>query len=330
MNNSSSTSTDIYARFGSNSYIVYESKFLDLDVKFADVNGTNLFHVKSFVESYNKVNDKPIIEFFRFLEYDKTPDYLQTVYEIDHLVLNEVKSKAGKKNKKNNDTPVCTDPTEPSGSNPDGLLDSNNRWNIPNVIVYCYSQLDNTKGYWVSGEVLSRYAQYGNIKFAVMVDHLIAAIATFNEQKMNEALKCLTLDKKKMQKRIEYFKTECNHMTNYMKPEIGKDYVAYVEWIANKNELYIGSMDKKKFLNIRAKKDEQGNPLRYFIYAKDNKFGIQLRDLYRDCLIDLFGDMIRVNNCHLTFIPKVNLNNIQWRVRNCMQRIRVAATVPEV
>ena len=324
MNNSSSssTSTDIYARFGSNSYIVYESKFLDLDVKFADVNGTNLFHVKSFVESYNKVNDKPIIEFFRFLEYDKTPDYLQTVYEIDHLVFNEVKSKAGKKNKKNNDTLVGSDPTD--------LFDSNNRWNIPNVIVYCYSQLDNTKGYWVSGEVLSRYAQYGNIKFAVMVDHLIAAIATFNEQKMNEALKCLTLDKEKMQKRIEYFKTECNHMTNYMKPEIGKDYVAYVEWIANKNELYIGSMEKKKFLNIRAKKDEQGNPLRYFIYAKDNKFGIQLRDLYRDCLIDLFGDMVRVNKCHLTFIPKVNLNNIQWRVRNCMQRIRVTATVPEV
>ena len=324
MNNSpsSSTSTDIYARFGSNSYIVYESKFLDLDVKFADVNGTNLFHVKSFVESYNKVNDKPIIEFFRFLEYDKTPDYLQTVYEIDHLVFNEVKSKAGKKNKKNNDTLVGSDPTD--------LFDSNNRWNIPNVIVYCYSQLDNTKGYWVSGEVLSRYAQYGNIKFAVMVDHLIAAIATFNEQKMNEALKCLTLDKEKMQNRIEYFKTECNHMTNYMKPEIGKDYVAYVEWIANKNELYIGSMEKKKFLNIRAKKDEQGNPLRYFIYAKDNKFGIQLRDLYRDCLIDLFGDMVRVNKCHLTFIPKVNLNNIQWRVRNCMQRIRVTATVPEV
>ena len=324
MNNSSSssTSTDIYARFGSNSYIVYESKFLDLDVKFADVNGTNLFHVKSFVESYNKVNDKPIIEFFRFLEYDKTPDYLQTVYEIDHLVLNEVKSKAGKKNKKNNDTSVGSDPTD--------LFDSNNRWNIPNVIVYCYSQLDNTKGYWVCGEILSRYAQYGNIKFAVMVDHLITAIATFNEQKMNEALKCLTLDKEKMQKRIEYFKTECNHMTNYMKPEIGKDYVAYVEWIANKNELYIGSMEKKKFLNIRAKKDERGNPLRYFIYAKDNKFGIQLRDLYRDCLIDLFGDMVRVNKCHLTFIPKVNLNNIQWRVRNCMQRIRVAATVPEV
>ena len=333
--NNSSTSTDIYARFGSNSYIVYESKFLDLDVKFADVNGTNLFHVKSFVESYNEMNDEPIVEFFRFLEYDKTPDYLQTIYEIDHLVLNEMASNTGKKNKKNNEAVNHSDAREyyndePSGSNPDGLLDSNNRWNIPHVIQYCYSNLDDTRGYWVCGEVLSRYAQYGNIRFAVMVDKLIAAIATFNEQKMNEALKCLTLDKEKMQKRIEYFKTECNHMTNYMKPEIGKDYVAYVEWIANKNELFVGSMDKKKFLNVRAKKDEQGNPQRYFIYAKDNKFGIQLRDLYRDCLIDLFGDLIRVNNCHLIFNTKVNLNNIQWRVRNCMKRIRAVATVPEV
>ena len=323
MNNSSSTSTDnassktkrgnseavSYARFGSNSYIVYESKFLDLDVKFADVNGTNLFHVKSFVESYNKVNDAPIIDFADFITYHN--DRYSTISEYLKYAAEFY-----------NDTLVGSDPTD--------LFDSNNRWNIPNVIVYCYSQLDNTKGYWVCGEILSRYAQRGNQRFAFMVDHLITAIATFNEQKMNEALKCLTLDKEKMQKRIEYFKTECNHMTNYMKPEIGKDYVAYVEWIANKNELYIGSMDKKKFLNIRAKKDEQGNPLRYFIYAKDNKFGIQLRDLYRDCLIDLFGDMVRVNKCHLTFIPKVNLNNIQWRVRNCMQRIRVAATVPEV
>ena len=308
-NSSSSTSTDIYARFGSNSYIVYESKFLDLDVKFADVNGTNLFHVKSFVESYNKVNDEHIIDFADFITYHN--DRYSTISEYLKYAAEFY-----------NDTSVGSDPTD--------LFDSNNRWNIPNVIVYCYSQLDNTKGYWVCGEILSRYAQRGNQRFAFMVDHLIAAIATFNEEKMNEALKCLTLDKEKMQKRIEYFKTECNHMTNYMKPEIGKDYVAYVEWIANKNELYIGSMEKKKFLNIRAKKDEQGNPLRYFIYAKDNKFGIQLRDLYRDCLIDLFGDMVRVNKCHLTFIPKVNLNNIQWRVRNCMQRIRVAATVPEV
>lgn len=305
----SSTSTDIYIRFGSNSYIVYESKFLDLDVKYANVNGINMFHVKSFVESYNKVNDEPIIDFADFITYHN--DRYSTITEYLKYAAEFY-----------NDMSV--------GLNPTDLLDKNDRWNIPNVIVYCYSQLNNTRGYWVCGEVLSRYAQRGNQRFAFMVDHLITAIATFNEEKMNEALKCLTLDNEKMQKRIEYFKTECRHVTNYMKPEIGKDYVAYVEWNANKNELFVGSMEKKKFLNVRSKKNEQGNPLRYFIYAKDNKFGIQLRDLYRDCLIDLFGDLIRVNNCHLIFNTKVNLNNIQWRIRNCMQRIRVTATVPNV
>ena len=307
----SSCATAICVTIGDNTYDVYESKFLDVNVKYFIMDGANMFHVKTFVDSYNETNDEPIIEFKKFLQYEGITDYLKEYYKFINHTTN-------------------IDNEAVNHSDARDIFDENGYWNIPKTIIHCYTIRDNTRGYWVSGEVLSRYAQRGNIKFAVMVDHLIAAIATFNEQKMNEALKCLTLDKEKMQKRIEYFKTECNHMTNYMKPEIGKDYVAYVEWIANKNELYIGSMDKKKFLNIRAKKDEQGNPLRYFIYAKDNKFGIQLRDLYRDCLIDLFGDMVRVNKCHLTFIPKVNLNNIQWRVRNCMQRIRVAATVPEV
>lgn len=309
----SSCATAICVTIGDNTYDVYESKFLDVNVKYFNMDGSNMFHVKSFVDSYNEMNDEPIIEFAEFIRTRETGS--RFIHEYIQALSSLRSSNASHGN------PPC-----------DGNTTNNdeNRWNIPNVIVYCYSQLNNNRGYWICEEILSRYAQYGNAMFAAKVDMLIAAIATFNEQKMNEALKCLTLDKEKMQKRIEYFKTECNHMTNYMKPEIGKDYVAYVEWIASKNELYIGSMDKKKFLNIRAKKDEQGNPLRYFIYAKDNKFGIQLRDLYRDCLIDLFGDMVRVNKCHLTFIPKVNLNNIQWRVRNCMQRIRVAATVPEV
>ena len=306
--NNSSTSTDVYARFGSNSYIVYDSKFLDLDVKFADVNGTNLFHVKSFVESYNKVNKEPIVEFKEFIVYrtdnnSAINEYLQYAAEFY------------------NDSRASTALD---------LLDSNNRWNIPNVIVYCYSQLDNTRGYWVCGEVLSRYAQRGNQRFAFMVDHLIASIATFNEQKMSEALQSLTLDNEKLIKRTETFKKECSQACCYMKPEVGKDYVAYVEWISSKNELFIGSMDKKKYMKERAKKNEQGKPSRYFIYAKDNKFGIQLRDLYRDCLIDVLGDNIRVNKCHLIFKNKVNINGIQWKVRNCMQRIRVEATTPEV
>lgn len=96
----SSTPTDICVKLGSDSYSVYESKFLDLDVKFADVNGTNMFHVKSFVESYNKVNDEPIVEFRRFLQYDNTPEYLQNVYEIARDILNVAGSKTDKKSKK--------------------------------------------------------------------------------------------------------------------------------------------------------------------------------------------------------------------------------------
>lgn len=311
----SSTATDNASsktkrvKFGDNTYDVYESKFLDLDVKFADVNGVNLFHVKSFVESYNKVNKEPIMEFTNFIAYHddrylSIKDYLLVAAEYYN--------------------------DGPSGSNPDGLLDSNNRWNIPYVIQYCYSNLDDTRGYWVCGEVLSRYAQRGNMRFAFMVDRLIAAIATFNEQKIAESLQSLTLDNDKLIKRTEAFKKECSQACNYLKPEIGKDYVAYVEWIDSKNAIYIGSMDKKKFMKERAKKNEQGNPARYFIYAKDNKFGIQLRDLYRDSLIAMLDLDIKTDHNYIIFKDKVKFNGIQWKVRNCLQRVRVKATTPEV
>ena len=312
----SSTPTDICVKFGSDSYNVYESKFFDLDVKFADVNGTNMFHVKSFVESYNKVNDEPIVEFYQFLQYEKTPEYLHEFYRVAHLILNEVGSKSSKKNKK---TVKQTD---------DNLIDENGRWNIPYTIVYCYSNLDNTRGYWTCGEVLSRYAQSCDVKFAVMVDKLIASIATFNEEKINEALKCLTLDNEKMNKRIEYFKKGCTKACNYMKEDVGHDYVAYVEWIDSKNAVYVGSMDKKKFMKERAKKNDDGTPARMFIYAKDNKFGIQLRDLYRECLRMLIGMNVKFDHNYIVFQDNVNMNGLQWKIRNCLQRVRAEATTP--
>lgn len=312
----SSTPTDICVKLGSDSYNVYESKFFDLDVKFADVNGTNMFHVKSFVESYNKVNNEPIVEFYQFLQYEKTPEYLHEFYRVAHLILNEVGPKSSKKNKK---TVKQTD---------DNLIDENGRWNIPYTIMYCYSNLDNTRGYWTCGEVLSRYAQSCDVKFAVMVDKLIAAIATFNEQKINEALKCLTLDNEKMTKRIEYFKKGCTKACNYMKEDVGHDYVAYVEWIDSKNAVYIGSMDKKKFMKERAKKNDDGTPARNFIYAKDNKFGIQLRDLYRECLRMLIGMNVKFDHNYIVFQDNVNMNGLQWKIRNCLQRVRAEATTP--
>lgn len=95
----SSTPTDIYVKLGSDSYNVYESKFLDLDVNFADVNGTNMFHVKSFVESYNKVNDEPIVEFKHFLQYEDTPEYLQIVYEMSRVSQTDPCSRSSKRTK---------------------------------------------------------------------------------------------------------------------------------------------------------------------------------------------------------------------------------------
>lgn len=309
----SSTATDICVKFGDNTYDVYESKFLDLDVKFADVNGVNLFHVKSFVESYNKVNKEPIMKFKEFIRTRDTCD--RFIHEYMQALASFRSSNA------------------PSGRLPRGIdadNDDENRWNLPNVIVYCYSNLDNTRGYWVCGEILSRYAQHGNALFAAKVDMLINAIATFNEQKIAESLQSLTLDNDKLIKRTEAFKKECSQACNYLKPEIGKDYVAYVEWIGSKNAIYIGSMDKKKFMKERAKKNEQGNPARYFIYAKDNKFGLQLRDLYRDSLIAMLDLDIKTDHNYIIFKDKVKFNGIQWKVRNCLQRVRVKATTPEV
>ena len=312
----SSTPTDIFVKLGSDSYSVYESKFLDLDVKFADVEGTNMFHVKSFVESYNKVNDEPIVEFYKFLQYVDTPEYLQIVYELARRREKEACSKSSKKSKKTSIQSI------------DNLLDETGYYNISKVIVHCYSKKDNTQGYWVCGEVLSRYAQRGNLRFAVMVDMLINAIATFNEEKINEALKCLTLDNEKMDKRIEYFKKGCTKACNYMKEDVGHDYVAYVEWIDSKNAVYIGSMDKKKFMKERAKKNEDGTPTRNFIYAKDNKFGIQLRDLYRECLKMMIGMNVRIDHNYIVFQDNVNINGLQWKIRNCLQRVRAEATTP--
>ena len=311
-------------KLGSDSYNVYESKFLDLDVKFADVNGTNMFHVKSFVESYNKVNDEQIVDFKYFLRSEGIPEYLQEYSKIDRVIKSHPRSNTAKTAKK---TKKSTPPEEGGVSITD-LVDENGYWNISNVIVYCYSQIDNTRGYWCCGEVLSRYAQRGNVKFAVMVDKLIASIATFNEEKINEALKCLTLDNEKMNKRIEYFKKGCTKACNYMKEDVGHDYVAYVEWINSKNAVYIGSMDKKKFMKERAKKNDDGTPARMFIYAKDNKFGIQLRDLYRECLRMLIGMNVKFDHNYIVFQDNVNMNGLQWKIRNCLQRVRAEATTP--
>lgn len=96
-----------------------------------------------------------------------------------------------------------TDKTVGPHSEERHLLDSNNRWNIPNVIVYNYSNIDNTRGYWVRAEILSRYAQRGNSRFAVMVDMLIASIAENRVEDKKIIIDSLTLQNNQLCKNIK-------------------------------------------------------------------------------------------------------------------------------
>ena len=177
------------AKLGSSSFCIYETTFLNLKVKYADVEGTNMYHVKSFVDSYNTANEEPIVEFRHFLEYEGISEYLCCFYEIGHAGNSGVGSN--------------TDKTVGPHSEERHLLDSNNRWNIPNVIVYNYSNIDNTRGYWVRAEILSRYAQRGNSRFAVMVDMLIASIAENRVEDKKIIIDSLTLQNNQLCKNIK-------------------------------------------------------------------------------------------------------------------------------
>ena len=173
------------AKLGSSSFCIYETTFLNLKVKYADVEGTNMYHVKSFVDSYNAANEEPIMEFYKFIQYDNEnrniPKYLE---RFSHYMPHPLKG--------------CG-----LSSNSNDLFDSNNHWNIPNVIVYCYSNIDNTRGYWVRAEILSRYAQKGNIDFAVMVDMLIASIAENRVEDKKVIIDSLTLQNNQLCKNIK-------------------------------------------------------------------------------------------------------------------------------
>lgn len=71
------------------------------------------------------------------------------------------------------------------------------------VIVYNYSNIDNTRGYWVRAEILSRYAQRGNSRFAVMVDMLIASIAENRVEDKKIIIDSLTLQNNQLCKNIK-------------------------------------------------------------------------------------------------------------------------------
>lgn len=176
------------AKLGSSSFSIYETTFLNLKVKYADVEGTNMYHVKSFVDSYNAANEDPIIEFRKFLQYDKVPDYLHDFYEISRSQIS---------------APASINKTAASHHEERHLFDKNGYYNIPNVIVYCYSNVDNTRGYWVRAEILSRYSQCGNSKFAVLVDMLIASVAENRVEDKTVIIDSLTLQNNQLCKNIK-------------------------------------------------------------------------------------------------------------------------------
>ena len=168
------------AKLGSSSFCIYETTFLNLKVKYADVEGTNMYHVKSFVDSYNAANEEPIVEFKNFLRSEGITEYLHCFYEIGRV---------------RNSHPTLIKEFN--------LFDENGYWNIPSVITHCYSQKDNTRGYWVRAEILSRYAQRGNSRFAAMVDMLIASIAENRVEDKKVIIDSLTLQNNQLCKNIK-------------------------------------------------------------------------------------------------------------------------------
>lgn len=168
------------AKLGSSSFCIYETTFLNLKVKYADVEGTNMYHVKSFVDSYNAANEEPIVEFKNFLRSEGITEYLHCFYEIGRVRI-----------------------SHPTSIKEFNLFDENGYWNIPSVITHCYSQKDNTRGYWVRAEILSRYAQRGNSRFAAMVDMLIASIAENRVEDKKVIIDSLTLQNNQLCKNIK-------------------------------------------------------------------------------------------------------------------------------
>ena len=282
------------AKLGSSSFSIYETTFLNLKVKYADVEGTNMYHVKSFVDSYNAANEEPIMEFRRFLEYDEIPQYLRDFYEI---------SRAG---------------LDGAGSD---LFDNNNYWNIPNVIVYCYSNVDNTRGYWVRAEILSRFAQRGNSRFAVMVDMLIASIAENRVEDKKVIIDSLTLQNNQLCKNIK-------KLTNRFVRNNESYQWAYsltVDEDEDEDNVVLHSQYMHQY-KVKGKKSQEG----HIYYVKNIPNGYVFRYCAFPNILDVIEPYggIPVNNQKSTFnIPKDQWNkykreicfNIRMALKNTRQ-----------
>lgn len=295
------------AKLGSSSFCIYETTFLNLKVKYADVEGTNMYHVKSFVDSYNAANEEPIVEFRHFLEYEGISEYLCCFYEIGHAGISGVGSN--------------TDKTAGPHSEDRHLLDSNNRWNIPNVIVYNYSNIDNTRGYWVRGEILSRYSQRGNSRFAVMVDMLIASIAENRVEDKKVIIDSLTLQNNQLCKNIK-------KLTNRFVRNDESYQWAYsltVDEDEDEDNVVLHSQYMHQY-KVKGKKSQEG----HIYYVKNIPNGYVFRYCAFPNILDVIEPYggIPVNNQKSTFnIPKDQWNkykreicfNIRMALKNTRQ-----------
>ena len=294
------------AKLGSSSFCIYETTFLNLKVKYADVEGTNMYHVKSFVDSYNAANEDPIIEFRKFLQYDKVPDYLHDFYEIS---------------RSRNLAPASINKTAAHHGEEQHLFDKNGYYNIPNVIVYCYSNVDNTRGYWVRAEILSRYSQCGNSKFAVLVDMLIASVAENRVEDKKVIIDSLTLQNNQLCKNIK-------KLTNRFVRNDESYQWAYsltVDEDEDEDNVVLHSQYMHQY-KVKGKKSQEG----HIYYVKNIPNGYVFRYCAFPNILDVIEPYcgIPVNNQKSTFsIPKDQWNkykreicfNIRMALKNTRQ-----------
>ena len=286
------------AKLGSSSFCIYETTFLNLKVKYADVEGTNMYHVKSFVDSYNAANEEPIVEFKKFLQYEGIAEYLHCLYEIGRV--------------------RYSDPTSIKEFN---LFDENGYWNIPSIITHCYSQKDNTRGYWVRAEILSRYAQRGNSRFAAMVDMLIASIAENRVEDKKVIIDSLTLQNNQLCKNIK-------KLTNRFVRNDESYQWAYsltVDEDEDEDNVVLHSQYMHQY-KVKGKKSQEG----HIYYVKNIPNGYVFRYCAFPNILDVIEPYggIPVNNQKSTFnIPKDQWNkykreicfNIRMALKNTRQ-----------
>lgn len=302
-------------KLGSSSYDVYETTFLDLKVKYANVEGTNMYHVKSFVDSYNAANELPIMEFTNFVGRDNSQDrYIPKYLERFAAYLQ-------------GNIP----PSSQTGGVPIVTTDENGRWNIPSVIVYCYSNKDNTRGYWVRGEVLSRYAQKGNIDFAIMVDMLIASIAEHRVLDQVKLMDQLTLvHNKTIRNNVHCVKT-CNQITCYIDPTTVEQSILYVEYFEKTNEILIGYKRCDVFKKWFDMKDENGKPAHVYLYRKLTVIGDAVKPTFIKALKEQHGDKFdRIKNGRFHFALKTTESQARYIVTTTFGNERKEKTIPPI